>query len=115
MGEADDGELVVEGEAAQEAGAEGNRLEVAVCWIGVSEFAGAGVEEPEAVVVKSWRVGHGEAVQDNFIVGDVDEHSSVAAVLAPAFGFVGRADCGGVSGGDAFGGEAVEVAAVFGR
>ncbi len=115
LGEADDGELVVEGESTQEARAEGNRLEVAVCWIDVSEFAGAGVEDPEAVVVKSWRVRHGEAVQDNFVVGDVDEHSSVAAVLAPAFGFVGRADCGGVSGGDAFGGEAVEVTAVFGR
>ena len=79
-------------------------MEEAVGWVGVSELAGAGVEEPKAVVVESWGMGHGEVVQDDFVVGDVDEHSSVAAVLAPAFGFVGRADCGGVSGSDAFGG-----------
>ena len=78
-------------------------------------MAGAGVEEPEAVVVESWGVGHGEVIQNDFVVGDVDEQASVAAVLAPAFGFVRRANCGGVSGGDAFGGESVEVAAVFGR
>ena len=79
-------------------------MEEVVDWVGVSELAGAGVEEPEAVVVESWGVGHGEVVQDGFVVGDVNEQASVAAVLAPAFGFVGRADCGGVSGSDAFGG-----------
>ena len=88
LGESDNGEFVVKGKAAQEAGTKGNRLEAAAGWIHTSEFAGAGIEEPEAVAMDSWRVRHGEAVQNNFVVGDVDEQAAAATVLAPAFGLV---------------------------
>ena len=74
---------VVEGEAAQEAGAKGDGLESAGGGIDDAEMAGAGVEQPQPSVVPARGVRHRQLVGDDGVRAHVDQRAALGAPRAP--------------------------------
>jgi hypothetical protein len=113
--QADDGLVAEEGEAAQEARAERDRLEAAARAVDEAELAGSGVQQPEPLAGEARRVRHREVAEDDLARGDVDQAAAFVAPLAPAGRDVGAADRGHVRRTALRHGEPVQVAAVLGR
>jgi hypothetical protein len=115
FGESDEREVAVEREAAQVAGAEGERHEAAGVEVDMAELAGAGIEQPQPVPVPARRVRHRQAGGDDLAAGDVDDDATVGAMVAPAVDDVGLADRGDVRRSAVLHRQSVEVAAILGR
>jgi hypothetical protein len=71
FGKADEREVAVKREAAQVAGAEGQRDEAAGFAVDMAELAGAGAEQPQPIAVPTRRVRHRQAGDEGLAGGDL--------------------------------------------
>src|SRR5262252_4648261 len=104
-----------EGQATQEARAEGDVLAPAGLRIDPAQMTGAGVVDPHRSAMKARRMRHRQAFRHDAVGFDVDYDAAVAAMVAPAVD-----DIGGGAGGDVahalpFHGDTIEMATVFRR
>ena len=86
-------------------GAEGSILDPA-------QFAAAGIEQPQAPVVPSGRMGHRQPRGRQLTGGDVNQHTAVCAVMPPAGGAIATAAGAGPGGFTIEKGHPVEMAAI---
>ena len=114
-GQADQGEVADEAQPAQVAGQKQTGTKRAGLQIGIAEFAGAGIVQPQPAAVPARRMRHRQAAQDDRIGRHIDDAAAVAAMVAPAVDRVAlghRRDEIRLAGAH---GEPVEMAAVLGR
>jgi hypothetical protein len=78
----------VEGQAAQKAGAEGERVELraggGIADLDPAELAGAGVQHPQLAAIEARGVRHGQPAEDDLAGRHVDDDAAVGAPVAPA-------------------------------
>ena len=77
------------------------------------QFAEAGIQDPELVLVPPRRVGHAQAIEQDLVVADVEQQASRRLFFAPPARRIGRAEGGDVCGLAVDDRQSVEVAAVF--
>jgi hypothetical protein len=107
--------IVVDRQAAQKAGAEGDVLGLASTRIHLHDITASAVEQQDMIAVNARRMGHRQLIGNDPVVGDVDEYAAFGPARTPAVDHVRTADRRDIAR-LAFGPQrhAVKVAAILG-